>query len=106
MRPAADSEARLAPERKPRWGDEFEFRFEHLDARGNATGACGVYTAHERGGALGARVRARVISRRRNDLEVRTLAVLEPGPDFVPARCAHHGVCGGCTFQEIGRAHV
>ncbi len=104
MCPATDAEAGPAPERKPRWGDEFEFRFEHLDARGNATGTCGVYTARERGGALGARVRARVISRRRNDLEVRTLAVLEPGPDFVPARCAHHGVCGGCTFQDLAYA--
>ncbi len=96
-----DPATNAAPERKPRWGDEFEFRFERLDERGNSVGTCGEYTAHERGGPIGARVRARVISRRREDLEVRTLEVLEPGPEQVPARCAHHGTCGGCTFQDL-----
>ncbi|HTF90232.1 MAG TPA: 23S rRNA (uracil(1939)-C(5))-methyltransferase RlmD [Planctomycetota bacterium] len=91
-------------ERKPRWGDECEFTFERLDPGGNSVGQWGIYTASERGGPLGARVRARVISRRRDTLEVRTLEVLERGPHALAARCAHHGVCGGCTFQDLAYA--
>jgi len=87
--------------RKPRWGDECEFRFERLDRRGNALGSWGAYTASERGGALGARVRARVITRRRDLLEVKTLEVLERGPQAVDPRCVHSGVCGGCTLQDL-----
>ena len=85
--------------RKPRWGDECSVRFERLDERGHSVGAVGDFRLLERGGALGALARVRVLSRRRSDLEVRTLEVLEPGPHTVPARCVHHGVCGGCTFQ-------
>ncbi|HUR27735.1 MAG TPA: 23S rRNA (uracil(1939)-C(5))-methyltransferase RlmD [Planctomycetota bacterium] len=91
-------------ERKPRWGDECELVFDHLDARGNSVGAWGIYTASERGGLLGARVRARVVSRRREALEVRTVEILERGPHAVLARCSHHGVCGGCTFQDLAYA--
>jgi tRNA/tmRNA/rRNA uracil-C5-methylase (TrmA/RlmC/RlmD family) len=85
--------------RKPRWGDECSVRFERLDERGHSVGEVGDFRLLERGGALGALARVRVLSRRRSDLEVRTLEVLEPGPHTVPARCVHHGVCGGCTFQ-------
>ncbi len=91
-------------ERKPRWGDECEFVFERLDAGGNSVGQWGIYTARERGGALGARVRARVHSRHRDVLEVRTIEVLASGPNSVTARCAHHGTCGGCTFQDLAYA--
>ncbi len=87
--------------RKPRWGDECEFTFERLDADGHSIGTWGVYTCRERGGLLGARVRAKVISRHRDVIDVRTLEILSPGTKHVAARCSHHGVCGGCTFQDL-----
>jgi 23S rRNA (uracil1939-C5)-methyltransferase len=30
------------------------------------------------------------------------LAVLEPAPERIPARCPHFGLCGGCHFQHMG----
>ena len=101
MSSASNPESTARVERKPRWGDECEFSFERLDVGGNSVGPWGIYTARERGGALGARVRARVISRHKDVLDVRTLEVLSPGPDALSARCIHHGTCGGCTFQDL-----
>jgi 23S rRNA (uracil1939-C5)-methyltransferase len=100
MSDSAASKPAATP-RKPRWGDECEVRFERLDKRGNAVGTWGEYQVHERGAGLGARVRARVISRRKQDIQVQTLEVLEAGRDSVAPRCRHSGRCGGCTLQDL-----
>jgi 23S rRNA (uracil1939-C5)-methyltransferase len=53
-------------------------------------------------GALpGERVRFRVTRRRRQFDEAVLLDVLTPSPDRVTPRCAHFGVCGGCTLQHL-----
>lgn len=94
-----------APGRKPRHGDVLVGRFESLapdgDAVGQASCASGEYTIRERGGALFSLVRVTVLRRRGSRLDVRTLEVLEPSADAMAARCAHHGVCGGCSFQDL-----
>lgn len=71
--PAPDVDALPRGGRKPRGGDEFELRFARLDERGHSVGACGPCAAHERGGAIGARIRIRVLSHRRDELELRTI---------------------------------
>ena len=52
-------------------------------------------------GALpGETVRLRYRARRRRHDEGEVLDVLVPSPDRVAPRCAHFGVCGGCSLQH------
>ena len=56
-------------------------------------------------GALpGERVRFRVFKRRRQLDEAGLVEVLVPSPDRVTPRCAHFGVCGGCSLQHLAPA--
>jgi 23S rRNA (uracil1939-C5)-methyltransferase len=56
-------------------------------------------------GALpGERVRLRVYKRRRQFDEAGLVEVLEPSPDRVLPKCAHFGVCGGCSLQHLAPA--
>jgi len=53
-------------------------------------------------GALpGERVRFRVFKRRRQLDEAGLVEVLVASPDRVAPRCAHFGVCGGCSLQHL-----
>jgi 23S rRNA (uracil1939-C5)-methyltransferase len=56
-------------------------------------------------GALPAeRVRFRVLKRRRHMDEAGLVDVLIASPDRVVPRCAHFGVCGGCSLQHLSAA--
>jgi 23S rRNA (uracil1939-C5)-methyltransferase len=56
-------------------------------------------------GALPAeRVRFRVMKRRRQMDEAGLVDVLIASPDRVVPRCAHFGVCGGCSLQHLSPA--
>jgi len=53
-------------------------------------------------GALpGERVRLRVIKRRRHLDEAGLVDVIVASPDRVVPRCAHFGLCGGCSLQHL-----
>ena len=47
------------------------------------------------------RVRIRVFKRRRHMDEAGLVDVLTPSADRVAPRCAHFGVCGGCSLQHL-----
>jgi len=56
-------------------------------------------------GALpGERVRFRVFKRRRHLDEAGLVEVLTPSPDRVIPKCAHFGICGGCSLQHLAPA--
>jgi len=56
-------------------------------------------------GALpGERVRYRVFRRRSQWDEAELVEVLSASPDRVVPRCAHFGVCGGCSLQHLAPA--
>jgi 23S rRNA (uracil1939-C5)-methyltransferase len=56
-------------------------------------------------GALpGERVRFRVLKRRRQLDEAGLVDVLVASPDRVVPRCAHFGICGGCSLQHLAPA--
>ena len=56
-------------------------------------------------GALpGERVRFRVLKRRRHMDEAGLVEVLVASPDRAAPRCAHFGVCGGCSLQHLAPA--
>ena len=56
-------------------------------------------------GALpGERVKFRVFKRRRQFDEAGLVEVLTPSVDRVTPKCAHFGVCGGCTLQHLAPA--
>ena len=53
-------------------------------------------------GALpGERVEIEITRRRRHLDEARLVAILAASPDRVEPRCAHFGVCGGCSLQHL-----
>lgn len=91
-------------ERKPRWGDELELVLERFDEKGRAEGRWRAFTITVRRGVPGARVRVKVLRRRRDDVEAHVLRVLDPSPDAVAARCEHVPHCGGCSLQELDYA--
>jgi 23S rRNA (uracil1939-C5)-methyltransferase len=88
--------------RKPRHGDLFELTVDGLDERGDGLARMGEYEFTLRWALPGDRVRAKVLSRRRNAIEARVEAWLERSTQRVTPRCAHFGVCGGCTLQSLG----
>lgn len=56
-------------------------------------------------GALpGERVRFRVRRTRRRLDEAELVEILEPSADRVSPRCAHFGICGGCSLQHLAPA--
>lgn len=50
------------------------------------------------------RIRFRRTRRHKQHDDAVLLEVLEPAPDRVAPRCAHFGVCGGCSFQHLDPA--
>lgn len=95
------STGEIAPPRKPRKGEELVVRVEAIDARGRAVGRVDGFRVTLSRALPGSLVRAKVLRRRRDQIEAVALETLEASPLAVEARCAHFGACGGCSFQDL-----
>ncbi|MBL8860553.1 MAG: 23S rRNA (uracil(1939)-C(5))-methyltransferase RlmD [Planctomycetes bacterium] len=98
------SRAAGASVRKPRAGDLFELTIERFDARGLGLARAAGYRFRVQRAAVGSRVSAKVLRRRRDEIEAVALAVLDPGPQAAQPACAHFRACGGCAFQDLDQA--
>lgn len=112
----------LALPHAPRWGDVFDLVIARLDGKGlgvavvRATVGPGTAPPRRfrflvRQALPGERVQARVVSRRRDEVEAVVDALLSPSPDRIAPRCVHVGPrdepekgCGGCTLQILSYA--
>jgi 23S rRNA (uracil1939-C5)-methyltransferase len=81
-------------------GEEVELRIDSLAYGGNGVARLDGFVVFVRGGLPGDLVRARATKVKRGFAEATRTALVEPGPDRVPAPCRHFGVCGGCRFQD------
>lgn len=102
--PVDEREHGRAPEpegRKLRHGDEVVLAIDAFDARGHGLARSGAYRFRVQRAAVGATVRAKVLRRRRDEVEAVALSVVDAGPDAAQPECAHFHSCGGCAFQDL-----
>jgi 23S rRNA (uracil1939-C5)-methyltransferase len=76
---------------RPEKGAELDLRIDDLAYGGNGVARLDGYVVFVRGGIPGDRVRAVVTKRKRAYAEARTLEVLEPSPERIPAIADHPG---------------
>lgn len=100
----ARDEAGTTSARKPRYGDEFTLTIEAFDARGHGLARLDPYRFKVQRAAVGSTVRARVLRRRRDEVEATAFEVLDPGMHAAQPECAHFQSCGGCAFQDLAYA--
>jgi 23S rRNA (uracil1939-C5)-methyltransferase len=87
----------VASELRP--GEEAEVVDLAHDGRGIAR--VGGKTVFVDGALPGERVRLRIFKRRRAFDEALLVEIVAASPDRVNPRCAHSGVCGGCSLQHL-----
>ncbi len=90
--------------RRPRRGDVLELDVEGVDDRGLSLARFEGEIVRLRGALPGSRVRAAVRHRRPGRIEAVLEEVLRPSLARVEPRCAHFGVCGGCSYQDLAYA--
>ncbi len=76
-------------------------RIESLDPEGRGVARVDGRRVLVHGGLPGERVMVRLQRRRAGFDEAAVVEVLEPAAQRVQPRCAHFGVCGGCSLQHL-----
>jgi 23S rRNA (uracil1939-C5)-methyltransferase len=87
-----------------RRGEEIELVVDRLAYGGRGVARHGDLVVFVARALPGDRVRARVTKLKRRYAEALAVSLLEPGPERVEPRCAHFGVCGGCSWQDLDYA--
>ena len=81
--------------------EEFEAEVVDLAHDGRGIGKHQGKTVFIDGALPGERVRVSLVKRRRQFDEARLREILVPSKDRVEPRCAHFGLCGGCSLQHL-----
>jgi 23S rRNA (uracil1939-C5)-methyltransferase len=74
---------------------------ERLAGGGDGVAHAGGKTVFVPYSAPGDTVEADIVEDRRSFCRARLLRVVTPSPDRAEPRCAHFGVCGGCSWQHV-----
>jgi 23S rRNA (uracil1939-C5)-methyltransferase len=92
----------MSRSRKPRLPAEpVELSIESLSHDGRGVGRIEGKAVFVDGALPGERVRARVVEKHRKHDEAVVEGVLDASPLRIVPRCAHAGVCGGCSLQHL-----
>ena len=92
----------MSRSRKPRLPAEpVELSIESLSHDGRGVGRIEGKAVFVDGALPGERVRARVVEKHRKHDEAVVESVLDASPLRVVPRCAHAGICGGCSLQHL-----
>ncbi len=91
----------MSKKRKPLPQDPVEVEIESLTHEGRGLAHFDGKVTFVDGSLPGERVRFRYTRIQRRFDEGRVVEVLRPSPDRVSPRCAHFGVCGGCSLQHM-----
>ncbi|MBI5648557.1 MAG: 23S rRNA (uracil(1939)-C(5))-methyltransferase RlmD [Ignavibacteriae bacterium] len=83
------------------YGDILELDVDRAAFEGRAVGRAHGLVVFVEGAVPGDRVRARVFRAKKQFVEARAVEILRPSPERVDPRCAHFGVCGGCSWQHM-----
>lgn len=83
---------------------ELELRIADLSHDGRGVARLDGKAIFVDGALAGEQVLAKRTARHKQYDEAEVLAVLEPSPQRVAPRCAHYGVCGGCSLQHLDPA--
>jgi 23S rRNA (uracil1939-C5)-methyltransferase len=87
--------------RKPLPLEEFEAAIVDITEEGRGVARAGGKVVFVDGALPGERVRYRLTRRRRDADEAQVTTIVTPSPDRVAPRCAHFGLCGGCSVQHL-----
>jgi 23S rRNA (uracil1939-C5)-methyltransferase len=79
----------------------FELDIESLTHDGRGVGRLDGRPVFVHGTLPGERILFEYTEVRRDFAEGRLLQVMSPSDDRVEAKCAHYGICGGCSFQHV-----
>lgn len=83
---------------------EIELDIDTLSHEGRGVGRVEGKAVFVHGALPGERVRARLLKRHGSFDEAESISVLSAAPTRVAPRCAHFGVCGGCSMQHTDEA--
>ena len=94
---------------RPRQGIEIpsrtvEVTVDHLGARGDAVAIDTGDTLFIPYGVPGDRLKVRTLGKQGDGLSAVIAEVLTPSPQRIAPVCAHFGVCGGCSLQQLDPA--
>ncbi len=88
----------------PHLGDTLELDVTTLAYGGQGIARVDDFVVFVRGAVPGDTIRARITRRKKSYAEARTLEIVSPSPNRVPALCGHAGDCGGCEWQTLSYA--
>ena len=84
-----------------RKGSIIETRINDLAFDGKSVGEVGGKIIFFDGGLPGEMVRAKIVKSKARYNFGRVIEIVEKSPDRIQAKCAHFGICGGCTWQDL-----
>lgn len=91
----------MSRKRKPLPSELLDIEISGLSHEGRGLASANGKTLFVDGALAGERVRVRYTRVQRRYDEGVVVEVLRASPERVPARCAHFGVCGGCSLQHM-----